>query len=272
MRAEMRSLALEHNSAEVNAEHPYLTTYQALWIRFPIDHRITPGLTCETHGRGGSTQFFAGNESAVLGLYQPLEKPTRDRQRYTPADEASLVQRWDNLPIIPDGKLTLGEAYRSKIESGMISLEEGVCDHWSWAGRIALAGDAAHKFTPSTGEGCNTGIIDILTIMDEMYHTFYDARRASGDPHAVPSRAEIAKTFQKYQQIRIVTAQTGCDRSGRATASSMWTTTMDKFMDCHVISYPSMQRYLASEGIKKSVGPQRFAFLHHQPPGRLDPQ
>ena len=72
-------------------------------------------------------------------------------------DEEAIVKRWDSLPIIPSGKLTLGEAYRSRTESGMISLEEGVVDHWSWAGRIALCGDAAHKFTPSTGKlMCNT--------------------------------------------------------------------------------------------------------------------
>lgn len=263
VRAQMRSLALEHNSVEVNAEEPYLTTYRALWVRIPIDSRLTLGLTCETHGQGASTQFFAGEDSAVLGLYERLEKPTRVRQRYTLADEKALVQRWESLPIIPSGLLTFGEAYRSKIESGMISLEEGVVEHWSWAGRIALAGDAAHKFTPSLGDGCNSGIVDVLTVMDEMYHTFYEARRSSGDVKAVPSRAEITKTFQRYQAIRIVTAQSGCDRSSRATAASMWTTRTDKFMDCHIISYPSVQRYIASEGIKKAVAPQRFAFLHH---------
>ena len=181
-----------------------------------------------------------------MGLYERLEKPTRERQRFTLADEQALIKRWDSLPVIPNGSLTLGEAYRSKTESGMISLEEGVVDHWSWAGRIALAGDAAHKFTPSTGDGCNMGIIDVLTLMDEMYHTFYEARRTSGDPHAVPSRADIAKTFQKYQAIRIVTAQSGCDRSSRATASALWSTTANKFMDCHVISYPTVQRLMAS--------------------------
>lgn len=259
----MRSLALEHNSTEVNAEKPYLTTFRALWIRIPVDERITPGLTCETHGRGATTQFFAGEDSAVLGLYERLEKPTRERQRFTQADQEALVKRWDSLPVIPNGTLTLGEAYRSKLESGMISLEEGVVDHWGWAGRIVLAGDAAHKFTPSTGQGCNTGIIDVLTLMDEMYHTFDEARKTSGDPHAVPPRMDIAKTFQRYQAIRIVTAQSGCDRSGRATASALWSTMVSKFMDCHVISYPSIQRWMASEGIQKDVAPQRFAFLHH---------
>lgn len=263
VRAQMRSLALEYGSAEVNDEQPYLTTFQAIWIRIPVDDRITPGLTCETHGRGATTQFFAGEETAVLGLYEPLPKPTRERRRFTLADEQALVDRWSSLPLIPSGSLTLGEAYRLKLQSGMISLEEGVVDHWSWAGRIALAGDAAHKFTPQTGDGCNSGIIDVLTLMDEMYHTFYEARRRTGDTQAVPSRAEIAKTFQQYQAIRIVTARSGCDRSGRATAAALWTTAIDKFVDCHVISYPSVQRYIASEGIKKAVAPQRFAFLHH---------
>lgn len=266
----MRSLALDHGSAEVNVEQPYLTTFRAIWIRIPIDDRITPGLTCETHGHGATTQLFAGEDSAVMGLYERLEQPTRERQRFTQADQDDLIKRWDSLPVIPNGTLTLGEAYRNKIETGMISLEEGVVEHWSWGGRIALAGDAAHKFTPSTGEGCNTGIVDVLTVMDEMYHTFDEARRLSGDPHAVPSREEIVKTFQRYQAIRIVTAQNGCDRSGRATAAAMWSSMVSKFVDCHVISYPTVQKFMAGKGLHKAGVPQRFAFLHHNEPASVE--
>jgi 2-polyprenyl-6-methoxyphenol hydroxylase-like FAD-dependent oxidoreductase len=264
VRAEMRSLALEHNSAGINAEQPYLTTFRCLWLRIPTTESLTIGLTCETHGHGATSQFFVGTDSAVLGLYEPLDEPTRERRRYTPADEQELVRRWASMPLVPGGELTLGEAYESKTESGMVSLEEGVVEHWSWNGRIVLAGDAAHKFTPSTGEGCNSGIVDVLTLMDEMASVFRETRTASGNPNAVPEQAEIIKAAQKYQAIRFDAAQKGCEASGRATTTALWSTPVHKFLDCYVLSHRIVQRFMAGKNIKKSVAPQTFGFLQRR--------
>lgn len=72
----MRSLALEHGSKDVNVEQPYLITYRALYMRFPKGN-IKVGATCETHGSSLATQLFAGEDFAVIGVYERLIEPTR---------------------------------------------------------------------------------------------------------------------------------------------------------------------------------------------------
>lgn len=158
VRSQMRNLAVEANSPNVNAEQPFLTTYRCIWIRFPTNASplLKDGMTTETHGTGAATQLFAGEETGVTGVYERLPEPTRERIRYTAADEDALIERWGHLPLLKGSNgvkdFTLGDAHRSRVSSGLISLEEGVVDHWYFDSRIVLVGDAAHKFTPSTGK------------------------------------------------------------------------------------------------------------------------
>ncbi|GKU09318.1 unnamed protein product, partial [Fusarium langsethiae] len=71
VREKMRDLALNDNSDQVNEEKPFLTTFRALWLRMPTKFAgIHAGVTCETHGPGAATQLFAGEDSAVMGLYE----------------------------------------------------------------------------------------------------------------------------------------------------------------------------------------------------------
>jgi 2-polyprenyl-6-methoxyphenol hydroxylase-like FAD-dependent oxidoreductase len=92
VREKMRELAMNDNSDQVNDEKPFLTTFRALWLRMPTKLTgLEAGVTCETHGPGAATQLFAGQDSAVMGLYEKLDTPTRDRVRYTEADQASKM-------------------------------------------------------------------------------------------------------------------------------------------------------------------------------------
>lgn len=153
VRGMMRDLAIESGSIQVNAEVPYLTTYRCLWIRFPGLPGLPVGLTCESHGRDLATQLFVGEQSGVIGVYERLAEPTRDRIHHTQDDQESLVEQWGHVKVTPKGH-TLRDIYTSRKEAGLVSLEEGVVDHFNWNGRIVLTGDSAHKFTPSTGAGC----------------------------------------------------------------------------------------------------------------------
>lgn len=153
VRGMLRNLAIESGAVEVNEEDPYLTTYRCLWVRFPRMPDLPVGLTCESHGHDLATQLFVGEDSGVIGIYEKLPKPTRDRIRYTEADQEQLVEKWGHVNVTQKGH-TLRDIYTSRLEAGLVSLEEGVVDNFSWDGRIVLTGDSAHKFTPSTGAGC----------------------------------------------------------------------------------------------------------------------
>ena len=244
----MRTLSLNAGSTETNDDTPFLTTYRCLWVRFPTQSNIAAGTTSETHGPRCATQFFAGEDSAVIGVYERLDKPTRERTRYTMADQEALVQRWGHLPVIPGGKLTLQDVYTSRLEAGLVSLEEGVVDHWSYDSRIVLSGDAAHKFTPSTGAGCNNGMIDIVALVNELHATVEQARATSVNADAAPHKAEIASAFQAYQKLRQGPVTAGCQGASQATATATWQTGIHKFLDRRVLSIHALQKFLIKQG------------------------
>ena len=240
--------AIGSGSTELNAETPFLTTYRCLWVRFPKLSGLAVGTTCETHGSGAATQLFVGEDSGVIGVYDRLEQPTKERIRHTQADQDALIERWGHIPVTPNASHTLRDVYASRLESGLVSLEEGVVDQWSWDGRIVLAGDAAHKFTPSTGAGCNNGVIDIVVLVNELHAAMQNARDISGDSTASPSRADISKAFQTYQNLRQAAVMEECARSGKATTTATWQTGVHKFIDRNIMSHHAVQRFLINRG------------------------
>jgi 2-polyprenyl-6-methoxyphenol hydroxylase-like FAD-dependent oxidoreductase len=246
VRNRMRTLALEAESEEINQENPYLTTYRCMWMRFPIaiSDEIYPGLSSETHSHGTCTQMFAGAAEAVAAIYDTLDKPTRDRLRFAQADEDAMIERLGSLPLTEGCGLTIEDVYKSKIQSGMVSLEEGVVEHWSWDGRIVLVGDAAHKFTPITGAGCNNGIADVVALANEMHNAFKGAALASGEEHATPGRTELASAFKAYQNGRLDFVKGQCEQAGQATATSTWSSGIGKIIDRYVLSHKIVQKQL----------------------------
>ncbi|KAF5657976.1 hydroxylase [Fusarium heterosporum] len=244
VREKMRALALNEGSEQVNEEKPFLTTFRVLWLRMPTKFAgIEPGTTCETHGPDAATQLFAGEDSSVMGLYEKLDAPTRDRVRYTEADQAALVQKWGRIPLAPGGKLTLKDAFDARTQSGMVSLEEGVVNHWSWGGRVVLAGDSAHKFTPSTGAGCNNGLIDVVALVNHLY----SLRQTTPSPTAT----QLASAFQQYQTSRMDSVVEACRGAGQATSSATWQTGVFKFIDKHIIGITAVQSLLFGLGAPK---------------------
>lgn len=260
IRQRMRTRALEADATEVNEEKPFLTTYRGFWLRMPTsDTGLQAGVTSETHGPDATTQLFSGPDTTVMGLYERLDSPTRGRARYTEDDQLALVERWGHLPLAPGGKLTLKEAFSRRTQSGLVNLEEGVVKHWSWDGRIVLAGDAAHKFTPSTGAGCNNGIVDVLVLANELYRVV-QGTRADGCQGS-PDRAQLANAFNKYQTLRLEAVTSACSGSGQATASATWQTAVHKFIDKHVLASHSVQSFFFSQGAKRMAQVPRMDFI-----------
>jgi 2-polyprenyl-6-methoxyphenol hydroxylase-like FAD-dependent oxidoreductase len=64
------------------------------------------------------------------------------RRRYTKADMEALVSKLSERPVTDT--VVFGELWKRRLKAQMISLEEGVLEHWT-SGRIVLAGDAVHK-------------------------------------------------------------------------------------------------------------------------------
>ncbi|KAJ1324666.1 FAD dependent monooxygenase [Microdochium nivale] len=153
VREQMRNLALQHNASlpegvvpvPINKEQPYLTTFRCLWVRFPSIPSIPPGTTSETHGPGAAMQSFAAPDTTATGVYERLIKPTKERVRWTQADKEACVAKWGHLLVAKGSTITLGEAYAASTESGIISLEEGVVDNWSFDGRRGAQVHPQHR-------------------------------------------------------------------------------------------------------------------------------
>ncbi|KAH7243774.1 hypothetical protein B0J15DRAFT_564959 [Fusarium solani] len=214
----MRTAALQTPATtedEVNEAEPFITTYRAMWVRFPTVPPIKAGDASETHGYNCTLQLFAGEETSVIG---------------------------GHLPII-EGGLTIKDAYVNRTQAGIVNLEEGVVKHWSWD-RIVLVGDAAHKFTPSTGAGCNNGIVDVVALANELYHAF-KAIRAS-DPDAFPTKEQVLAAFDGYQHARFETVKAGLASASQATGAATWSDATHKFVDRHILSKQSLQKFFSN--------------------------
>lgn len=241
----MRTAAIQAPATtedKVNEAEPFVTTYRAMWVRFPTIPPIKAGDASETHGYNCTLQLFAGEETSVIGVYERLEKPTRTGARYNQADEEKFIQRWGHLPII-EGGLTIKDAYVNRTQAGMVNLEEGIVKHWSWD-RIVLVGDAAHKFTPSTGAGCNNGIVDVVALANELYHAF-KAIRAS-NPEAFPTKEQVLAAFDGYQLARFETVKAGLAGASQATGAATWADSTHKFVDRHILSKQSLQKFFSN--------------------------
>lgn len=261
----MRTLALGSNSPNVNEEKPFLTTYRALWIRFPssISSDLEPGKTCETHGSGAASQLFTGVGTGVVAIYERLAEPTKERARHTQADQDAFVERWGHLPLTPGGKLTLGKAYAEKQHSGLVSLEEGTVEHWSWDSRVVLAGDSAHKFTPSTGAGCNNGIIDVVTLANELHKLSQDFQASSSSTDMTPALRQtlIDQAFQTYQSKRSKTVSISCQTSSVMTALATWKSWTHQFLDRRVFPFQAVQRLASNMGAANVAKSPVFDFI-----------
>lgn len=249
VRQQMRTLAMQSSNGAnigINEENPFLTTFRALWLRFPTNIGLKPGQAHETHGDRLGIQLFAGEDTGVMGLYERLPKPTQDRHRYTEEDEEALIDRWGHLPL--SNGLTVRDAWDAKLYAGYVDLEEGVVEHWSWD-RIVLAGDAAHKYTPSLGSGCNTGIADVVVLVNELHRMLSaDTAESAEKRHGEPTIEELTAAFKTYQEARHAPVTAGCQQSGNATAMATWQSTFMKVFDKYVMANQSVQKYFMNRG------------------------
>ncbi|KAK5659731.1 hypothetical protein OQA88_942 [Cercophora sp. LCS_1] len=262
VRSQMRLSALSTTSSSIpttNDEKPFLTTYRSMWIRFPTIPPIVPGDASETHGYNCTLQLFAGEETSVIGIYERMDQPTREPARYSEADEQAFITKWGHLPVIAGG-CTIGDAYTNRTQAGMVNLEEGVLKHWSYD-RIVLVGDAAHKFTPSTGAGCNNGIVDVVALANELYHAFRKVRDETGDEGAFPQGDEILRAFNEYQAARFEAVKEGMEGASQATGAATWADGTHRFVDRHVLSRPSLVRFFANRSAEKTAKSPVFEYV-----------
>ncbi|OCK84466.1 FAD binding domain-containing protein [Lepidopterella palustris CBS 459.81] len=92
--------------------------------------------------------------------------------------------------------LVFGEIWKNRIRGTLISLEEGVYDHW-YFGRTALVGDSVHKVTPNYALGANCALEGVVVLSNEI-----NKLHKSLKPGTRPSKSAITALFHRYQEAR----------------------------------------------------------------------
>ncbi|KAI0842701.1 FAD binding domain protein [Hypoxylon sp. FL0890] len=153
-----------------------------------------------------------------VALDEPFSWPRR--ARYTDEDAEALAVEVADHPV--SDSLVFGELWRNRYRGALISLEEGVLEHW-YHGRIALAGDSVHKVTPNIAFGGNLAMESVVALCNCIQEMMVAQRGAK------PSRATIEKAFAKYQAKQKDRAREVMNVSGQITKLQAWYTPLYKF-------------------------------------------
>ncbi|KAF2726640.1 FAD binding domain protein [Polyplosphaeria fusca] len=191
------------------------------------------------------------NRFSFLALTQPtktfffvffrLDKPFTwpKRERFTEQEAEELAASVADHPV--SETLLFGELWKRRIRGQLISIEEGILEHWH-DGRIVLIGDAVHKVTPNIALGGNSSMESAVVLCNHLHRML--------DQHAgaKPSRDSIRKAFDMYQKERIPRMKEILEFSSLITRVQAWETPMLKFIANWVLPYQ------ADRGIADQLG------------------
>ncbi|PCD32676.1 hypothetical protein AU210_008922 [Fusarium oxysporum f. sp. radicis-cucumerinum] len=163
---------------------------------------LRPGMITVGEKRAMVTQY-----NAIVMASSPVPGIGAHDMEITSNDKYSflLLCQPDWISIIVHSKLpedqqytvVFGELWKRRLKAQMISLEEGVLEHWT-SGRIVLAGDAVHKVTPNSALGGNRAMEDAFVTANTLHALL--ARH----PNKKPSDVELQDAMrQEYQDTRV---------------------------------------------------------------------
>ncbi|KAG9255589.1 uncharacterized protein F5Z01DRAFT_548997 [Emericellopsis atlantica] len=247
----MRKLALESNSpGDWDAEKPFASSYRCMWCSFPRPSE--PGDAFDTQHKDKSVMYLAGRERGWIFLYEKLPETTRERASYTDADMQTYIDKFKDFPVTDN--LKVQDVWEKRFTAGMANLEEGIAGHWSW-GRIVLAGDAAHKFTPNAGLGLNTAIQDIVSLCNGLWslkRTF--AKRLTSSDEEL---SQLTTFFETYGRERKALISGDASRSALVTRTHAWANPLYYFLAQYVLSAKIVEsfmlEFLAKRSMKKAL-------------------
>ncbi|KAI1342174.1 hypothetical protein F5Y15DRAFT_374416 [Xylariaceae sp. FL0016] len=212
---------------QAEMQGPYVTTYRLLFGNFAIPPGMERNVNWEGVREDISTQILTGGKRAWFAVYEKLEEPTAKRLRYTEEEKERVVAKWGDLYMAPGYKMR--DVYKM-LEGpvGMINLEEGLVDQWSWK-RVVLVGDAVRKLEPHAGLGYNSGVADVVTLVNGL--------RRLLRTEASPSTASLEALFASYRDDRMRDMPAIVDMSMRRARMCAWLSWGDKMMAKYAIPY-----------------------------------
>jgi len=177
--------------------------------QLPVE--TAPSDSFEAHSPGLSSQFFVGRERAWFIIYRALPSPTTERIAYMQEDVGRFAEEIQDLHLTL--KMKFGEVFPHANKVGLTLLQEGIAESRSH-GRIVLVGDAASKITPNLGLGYNSGVLDVVVLVNQLRKALLaqasekkdfdekDFGREGPDEKEMIGEAEITNMFKVYEADR----------------------------------------------------------------------
>jgi 2-polyprenyl-6-methoxyphenol hydroxylase-like FAD-dependent oxidoreductase len=137
----VRRMLSEKSAGQIEPE-PFAAHTIGLYGHGPRVEAFRIGEVIEKHCSGWSFQTLTGRDRTYYFIYARLEKPTKERRRFTEEDAQEFAERYLKERIL--GDVTFGDLWDKRDLGNLRHLEQGVSRTWS-RGRIVLIGDAAHK-------------------------------------------------------------------------------------------------------------------------------
>ncbi|KAF4236331.1 hypothetical protein CNMCM8980_003093 [Aspergillus fumigatiaffinis] len=182
------------------------------------------------HADRYSFLFLTQPDKLFFFVFFRLEHEFRwpERRRYTDADAEALAASVASHPICET--LVFGEIWQKRIRGSLISLEEGILQHWSH-GRIVLAGDSVHKVTPNIALGGNSTMESVVVLCNHLERTL--AAHHGGRV----SRATLGRVFGQYQRDREKRMHEIMELSSLITRVQAWDGILPKALACWVLPF-----------------------------------
>ncbi|KAL8959688.1 MAG: hypothetical protein Q9193_003486 [Seirophora villosa] len=144
---------------------------------------------------GFTFQNLCQPDAIYFMIHHKLPEPIRhsERVRYTDEDAEKVAAKYANHRLSEN--LVFGDLWRSRTRANLVSLEEGVLEHFFF-GRTVLIGDAAHKVTPNAAMGGLSAIEDSIALANAIHGL------TQSHPDSKPSKDEVTTALQQYQDER----------------------------------------------------------------------
>ncbi|KAK7918324.1 hypothetical protein PG985_010198 [Apiospora marii] len=221
-----------NEEAAKQPDEPFVSTYKGLYGYATRSPELDAATCYETHSGRMTIQLIVAEQQQHFLVYERLEKPTPDRgPRFSDEDKEALAAKYADVKFPgrePGQWVTFADVWANRQWSMLSNIEEGVVKQWH-QGRCVLVGDAAHKMTPNTGFGMNSGLQGVAHLVNRLH--------ALLQTNPSPDGAALTKVFAEYQAALEKNSKTTVDMAGLYTRLVAWDNPVWKFLDQYFLPY-----------------------------------